>query len=177
MDIIHTCAQSYFASTLKITGFQRSYYTLLRTLLGAFRACPAPRRGAAVSSKPPYHFGHAGRVTLPLFRGFALLPWVIRPARRAGPTSWSRQARPLPWFRADGGYSVPLLAAQSRHEKPHLPISKIKCRLAFGRQDGNSMPHSPAQRKRDFGKLKFCARGAEVDERRETIDASGDKKT
>ena len=39
------------------------------------------------------------------------------------------------------------------------------------------MPHSPAQRKRDFGKLKFCARGAEVDERRETIDASGDKKT
>ena len=30
------------------------------------------------------------------------------------------------------------------------------------------MPHSPAQRKRDFGKLKFCARGAEVDERRET---------
>ena len=39
------------------------------------------------------------------------------------------------------------------------------------------MPHSPAQRKRDFGKLKFCARGAEVDERRETIDASGDLKT
>ena len=39
------------------------------------------------------------------------------------------------------------------------------------------MPHSPAQRKRDFGNLKFCARGAEVDERRETIDASGDEKT
>ena len=39
------------------------------------------------------------------------------------------------------------------------------------------MPHFPAQRKRDFGKLKFCARGAEVDDRRKTIDASGDKKT
>ena len=63
---------------------------------------------------------------------------------------------------------MPLFAAQSRHEKPYPPISKIKCRLDFGRQDGNSMPHSPAQRKRDFGNLKFCARGAELDERRET---------
>ena len=39
------------------------------------------------------------------------------------------------------------------------------------------MPYSPAPRKRDFGNLKFCARGAKFDERRETIDASGDKKT
>ena len=61
-------------------------------------------------------------------------------------------------FRPGGGYSVPLFAAQSRHEKPYPPISKIKCRLAFERQDGNIMPHSPAQRKRDFGNLKFCAR-------------------
>ena len=29
----------------------------------------------------------------------------------------------------------------------------------------------------DFGELKFCARGAEIDERHETIDASGDLKT
>ena len=66
--------------------------------------------------------------------------------------------RALPKLRPNGGYSVPLFAAQSRHEKPYPPISKIKFRLAFERQDGNSMPHSPAQRKRDFGKLKFCAR-------------------
>ena len=102
--------------------------------------------------------GGRGATALPVVRGSALLPWVIRPARRADPTSWSRQARPLPWFRADGRYSVPLFAAQSRHEKPYPPMSKIKFRLAFERQDGNSMPHSPAQRKRDFGKLKFCAR-------------------
>ena len=120
--------------------------------------------------------GSGGReaTALPLIRGFALLPWVIRPARRAGPTSWSRQARPLPWFWAGGGW---LFAAQSRHEKPYPPMSKIKFRLVFERQDGNSMPHSPAQRKRDFGKLKFCALGAEFDERRETIDANEDLKT
>ena len=38
-------------------------------------------------------------------------------------SEWSRQARPLPWFRADGGW---LFAAQSRHEKPYPPMSKIK---------------------------------------------------
>ena len=70
----------------------------------------------------------------------------------------SQQVATLPWFRAGSGYLVPLFAAQSRHEKPYPPISKIKFRLDFGRQDANSMPHSPAPRKRDFGKLKFCAR-------------------
>ena len=106
-----------------------------------------------------------------MVRGSALLPWVIRPARRAGPTSWSRQARPLPWFRADGRYSVPLFAAQSRHEKPYPPISKIKFRLAFERQDGNSMPHSPAQRKRGFWEIEVLRAGAQSltrDARRET---------
>ena len=34
-------------------------------------------------------------------------------------------ARPLPWFRAGGGYLVPLFAAQSRHEEPYPPMSKI----------------------------------------------------
>ena len=43
--------------------------------------------------------GGRGATALPVVRGSALLPWVIRPARRADPTSWSRQARPLPWFR------------------------------------------------------------------------------
>ena len=115
---------------------------------GGLSGLPSSSECAAVAGRPPYRWSEV----LPL------LPWVIRSARRAGPTSWSRQARPLPWFRADGRYSVPLLAAQSRHEEPYPPISKIKCRLAFERQDGNSMPHSSAQRKRDFGKLKFCAR-------------------
>ena len=49
-------------------------------------------------------------------------------------------------------------------------------RLAFERQYEINMP-IPAPRKRDFGKLKFCARGAKIDERREMIDASGDLKT
>ena len=109
---------------------------------------------------------------LPLFRGFALAlglasvaarPPYRRKRQEGRFSEWSRQARPLPWFRAGGGYSAPLFAAQSRHEKPYPPMSKIKFRLVFERQDGNSMPHSPAQRKRDFGKLgklKFCARFA-----------------
>ena len=70
---------------------------------------------------------------------------------------------------------MPLLAAQSRHEKPYPPISKIKFRPAFEWQDGNSMPHSSAQRKRGFWEIEVLrAVGAEIDERRETIDASGD---
>ena len=85
-------------------------------VVGGLAGLPNSSEGAAVAGRPPYRW----------VRGSALLPWVIRPARRAGPTSWSRQARPLPWFRAGGRYSVPLLAAQSRHEKPYPPISKIK---------------------------------------------------
>ena len=77
----HARAPSYFAWTLKISGFLIKRHTLLRTLLGAFRACPAPRR-----------------VT----------------ARRDASHQYSEV---LP-FRAGGGYSVPLFAAQSRHEEP-----------------------------------------------------------
>ena len=41
--------------------------------------------------------------------------------------------RALPKLWPGGGYSVPLFAARSRHEKPYPPISKIKYRLAFER--------------------------------------------
>ena len=149
MGLAHVAQPSYL--TLFLINFgEVSLKAIIRccVLAGFLSGFPGSSEGAAVAGRPPYR----------LVRGSALLPWVIRPALRAGPTSWSRQARPLPWFRADGGYSMPLFAAQSRHEKPYPPISKIKFRLAFERQDENSMPHSPAQRKRDFGKLKFCAR-------------------
>ena len=64
---------------------------------------------------------------------------------------------------------MPLFAAQSRHEKPYPPMSKIKFRLAFERQDGNSIPHPPAKNKRGFWKFEVLrAVGAEIDERRET---------
>ena len=105
--------------------------------------------------------GGRGATALPMVRGSASLPWVIRPARRAGPTSWSRQARPLPWFRADGGYSVPLFAAQSRHEKPYPPMSKINFAFPFTvpfKGNGESIPHSPAQRKRGFGETEVVGR-------------------
>ena len=107
--------------------------------------------------------GGRGATALPMVRGSASLPWVIRPARRADPTSWSRQARPLPWFRADGGYSVPLFAAQSRHEKPYPPMSKINFAFPFTvpfKGNGESIPHSSAQRKRGFWELKFSGASA-----------------
>ena len=68
----------------------------------------------------PYRFGHAGRVTLP----------VGRDGTR-DPTSWPRRGAALPWLWPGGGYSVPLLAAQSRHEKPYQPMLKINFRLVF----------------------------------------------
>ena len=40
----------------------------------------------------------------------------------------------------------------------HRPSTRVICYLAFYGQDGNSMPHSPTQRKRflgNFGKLKL----------------------
>ena len=50
--------------------------------------------------------------------------------------------------------------------------------LAFDRQDGNVMPYPPAQSKRGFWKIEVLrTAGAEIDVRRETIDASGDLKT
>ena len=90
----------------------------------------------------PYFLGRGGRRwnAVPTFRSRRSASLPLR----------SQQVATLPWFRAGGGYSVPLFAAQSRHEKPYPPISKINFRLAFERQDGNSMPHSPAPRKRGF---------------------------
>ena len=142
--------------------FDVAYDTLLRTLLGAFRACPAPRRERRSRGDRPTVFGHAGRVTLPFFRGSALLPWVIRPARRAGPTIFGHAGRmTLPRFRAGGGYSVPLLAAQSRHEKPYPPISKINPTFPFILPfTGSAEKCTPFPRRFQAGNAVFenCAR-------------------
>ena len=124
---------------------------------GGLSGLPSSSEGAAVSSKPPYRFGHAGRVTLPLFRGSgrsSVICKVQAPSRDALFTFYTLH---FTLSRPGGGYSVPLFAAQSRHGKPYPPISKIKFRLAFEMQGESIMPHSPTQRKRDFGELKFCA--------------------
>ena len=53
------------------------------------------------------------------------------PRRSAALPLRSQQVATLPWFRAGGGYSVPLFAAQSRHEKPYPPMSKINFAFPF----------------------------------------------
>ncbi len=82
----------------------------------------------------------------------------------------SRQARPSRGFGPMAGtrcrFSPRDRVTKSRtrrYQRSNIPPTE--------RQDGNSMPHSPAPRKRDFGKLKCCARGAQRltrDARRET---------
>ena len=172
--------------------FDVAYDTLLRTLLGAFRACPAPRRERRSRGDRPTVFGHAGRVTLPFFRGSALLPWVIRPARRAGPTIFGHAGRvTLPRFRAGGGYSVPLFAAQSRHEEPYPPISKINHTFPFILPfTGSAEKYTPFPRRFQAGnaffwKLRVAARpgglappvAAYGGRRGLTRDENGDKQT
>ena len=133
VGLAHVAQSSYLALVLLWRSFTSSGNTLLRTLLGAFRACPTPRRERRSRGDRP--------TVVPRF----CLTSLGDTARSAsGPYQLVATSATLPWFRAGGGYSVPLFAAQSRHEKPYPPISKIKCRLAFERQDGNSMPHSPA---------------------------------
>ena len=61
-------------------------------------------------------------------------------------------------FRAGGGYSVPLLAAQSRHEKPYPPMSKIKPIFPFTiplKGMLESISHSPAGFKREMRFLEI----------------------
>ena len=79
-----------------------------------------------------------GTPSLPLFRGCALLPWVVRTAMERRPyrrkrqecrfPEWSRRSAALPWFRAGGGL---LFAARSRHEEPYPPMSKINLAFPF----------------------------------------------
>ena len=112
-------------------------------MLGAFRACPAPRVGAAVAGRVPC--GSRGRSPP---RGFAL-----------GRRLWSRQARPLPWLRAGGGYLVPLFAVQSRHEEPYPPMSKINIPFTVP-FTGNTKKYTPFPRCFQAGNAVFgnCAK-------------------
>ncbi len=88
--------------------------------------------------------------------GTPSLPFRSRGTR--DPTMRSRRGATLPWFRADGGL---LFAARTRYKKPYP-----RCQRAILRSPSQflpkgtrkSIPHSPAQRKRDFGKLKFRGR-------------------
>ena len=53
---------------------------------------------------------------------------TLRPRRSAALPLRSQQVATLPWFRAGGGL---LFAAQSRHEKPYPPMSKINLAFPF----------------------------------------------
>ena len=99
----------------------------------------------------PYFLGRCGRrwnAVPTIVPSFALLPWEVRtamerrkkrqecrfpewPRRSAALPVRSRRGATLPWFRAGGGYSVPLFAARSRHEKPYPPMSKINLAFPF----------------------------------------------
>ena len=154
--------------------FDVAYDTLLRTLLGAFRASPAPRRGADGDGTPSLPFRSRGMrnwcsEVLPYFLGWCGRRWnavptagsdrsVASPNGRAGarPSRCGRnKLRPSRGFGPVAGGSLPrdrvTKSRTRRYQRPNIP--------PFERQDGNSMPHSPALRKRDFGKLKFCAQG------------------
>ena len=90
----------------------------------------------------------------------------------------SQQVATLPWFRAGGGYLVPLFAAQSRHEKPYPPMSKISFAFPFTvPSKGNVCKYTPFPRPTqagfwEFEVLRAGAQGLTRDVRRETRDAS-----
>ena len=91
--------------------------------------------------------------------GTPSLPFRSRGTR--DPTMRSRRSATLPWFRADGGYLVPLLAALPRHEKPYPPMSKISFAFPFTvPSKGNTGKYTPFPRpaQAGFWKLKFRAR-------------------
>jgi len=92
-----------------------------------------------------------------VLRGSALT-WGTTPPR------WrlsirSQQVATLPWFRAGGGYLVPLFAAQSRHEEPYPPMSKSNPTFPFTiplKGTRESVHHSPAAFKREMQFLEVC---------------------
>ena len=86
-------------------------------------------------------------------------------AQERVPPMRSQQVATLPWFRAGGGYSVPLFAAQSRHEEPYPPMSKINPTFPFilpltGNDE--SIPHSPAGFKREMRFLEIVRGGRSI---------------
>ena len=89
-----------------------------------------------------------------MFRGSALLPWVVRTRRSASlPCPMrSQQVATLPWFRAGGGCLVPLFAAQSRHEEPYPPMSRINSTFPFSMPfKGNVEEYTPFPRRFQAG--------------------------
>ena len=94
---------------------------------GGRRWNAVPTAGSDKSVASPN--GHAGRVTMR-----------------------SQQVATLPWFRAGGGYSVPLFAARSRHEKPYPPMSKINLAFPFSVPfKGNAGKYTPFPRPTQAG--------------------------
>ena len=88
----------------------------------ARRDFPAPRRESAVSSKPPYRFGHAGRMTLPLFRGSGLRSGGAL-GDRALPKLWAGFKRELRFLEIARGCS---------REAAGVPPEVLFCRVIGG---------------------------------------------
>ena len=118
VGLAHVAQPSYSAFRfLTLAKFHIKRHTLLRTLLGAFRAYPAPRlwllngRDARSPSAPRF---------CPCLGGTTPPRWRL--------SIRSQQVATLPWFRAGGGS---VFAAQSRHEEPSPPMSKINPTIPF----------------------------------------------
>ena len=114
-----------------------------------------------------------GRPALPMIRGFALALGGGGATALPAPPRWrlsirSQKVATLPWFRAGGGS---VFAAQSRHEEPYPPMSKINPTFPFILPlTGNVGKYTPFPRRFQAGNAVFgnCAGGAGVDARQET---------
>jgi len=169
---VHPRSATFVSSLCFFFGevFTRAYDTLLRTLLGPFGL--AQLLGGS---------GHAGRVTLPWDprfcpsslggggRGATALPadgdgTPSLPFRSRGtrdPTMRSRQARPSLGFRPVAGtrcrFSPRDRVTKSRTRRCQRAILRSPSQF-IPKGTRKSIPHSPAQRKRELWKLKFRAR-------------------
>ncbi len=147
---IHPRSATFVSSLCFFFGevFTRAYDTLLRTLLGPFGLAQLLGSGrSARSASAPYHFGHAGRVTLPLFRGSGRSSVICKVQAPSRDAHFALYILHFTLSRPGGGYSVPLLAALPRHEKPYPPMSKINLAFPFTvPSKGNAGKYTPFPR-------------------------------
>ena len=132
-------------------------------MLGAFRACPAPR----------LRRGGRGATALPVIRGFALIPWEVRTAMERRPYLSVAQERDPPLvsgrWRVLGAALRRAIASRRAvpadvKDQTYLPPSSF-----LSRGICESIPQSPAGFKREM-RFCDCARGTGVDGRPETGD-------
>jgi len=151
----------------------------LRTLLGAFRACPAPRRERRSRGDRPTI--SVTRDAWPVFRGCALIPWEAAVAGRPPYRRTAMERRPYRFGHA-GRVTLPCGRDKRDRSRGFGPVAGTRCRFSprdsvtksrtrrcqrsvlrspsqfLPKGTRKSIPHSPAQRKRDLWKLKFRAR-------------------